>query len=193
LKFEDIKLEKEKLRHKDFDKWKFYHEINSFFHYGINFDERYDKREIIENAMNDTRHKLIDAIKNGSTHVHKKNMMYTFKRLIEMYERSFIHEDDHFGSLLAEVCLTPFKENKELIEKIEKIILKHDFTHWEQNILLRPYLFDFENYCRISWSDHYKDLRKKLEEKLSELIRDELDLEQILDPKVLKIIKVGVE
>jgi len=171
--------------------------LSCFYHFGICYDSEYDKREIIECALNKTHRKLIEALREGGTHVHKRNMIFTFQRLIELYQLAFIHDDDYYNKCLAEICLTRFEKNKDLIEQISKIINHESFSHRDHNILLRPYLFDFENLCFISWGHHYKQLRKSLEKELNKLvikwISEEKELESMINEKVLEIIKEEVE
>lgn len=182
MEFKDINFNREKVLEN----------LNHFYHYGINFDNQYNELEIIEDAINDTHGKLIEALK-GSTHVHKRNMIFTFQRLVEMYEIGFIHvSGDYYNDCLRKICLKRFETNKELIEKIEKIIIHNQFSHREQRILLRPYLFDFEINCSIPWYRRYKELRNELKKKLQELIlkwiSEDKEIESVLDERVLKLI-----
>jgi len=165
--------------------------VNPFFNFGISHE--YNEIEIIEKALNATHEKLIDALKNG-THSHKKNMIYTFTRLIKLYEKAFYHAIGYYNKCLAEICLNRFKKNSELIETISAIILHDGFTHYEHNILLRPYLFDFRNECFIHSFYYYKSLRGRLEKKITELLiswisEDEEEVNSIIDESILKIIK----
>ena len=145
--------------------------INSFYYFGMNWNDNYEKITIIEEAINTTHEKLIQAIKDRATHTHKRNMIYTYQKLVELYRIAFIHTgSDYYNKCLAKKCLSRFEQNKELIETISKIINHEDFTHFNHEILLRPYLYDFENNCSIHHYDQYKRVRERLEEKLNKIV-----------------------
>lgn len=171
--------------------------ISSFYHYGICFENHYKKIEIIENALNTTHEKLIKAIKERESHNHKRNMIWTFQRLIEYYNLVFIHDSDYYNNRLAKICLKKFKDNKDLIDRISEIIMHEEFTHRNHETLLRPYLFDFTHNCRIHPYDSYRRRRERLEEKLTSLIlkwhQEDKEIESMLDERVTKIIGIKQE
>ena len=186
----------------DFDEINFNREqvlqnISSFHHYGIcgDLEEHYKKIEIIENALNTTHEKLIKAIRERATHNHKRNMIWTFQRLIEYYNLVFIHDSDYYNRYLANICVKIFDDNEEIIERISEILMHKEFSHRDHEILLRPYLFDFIHKCRIHPYDSYRKRRERLEQKLTSLIlawvQEDKNIESMLDEKVLKVI--GIE
>lgn len=167
-------------------------DVDNFFHYGINFDAHYDEIEIIEDALIDTHRKLMEALR-GSTHNHKRNMIYTLKRLIEKYESAFIHLSGYYDDCVKKICLKRYEDNKELIEKVSKIVNQEHFTHRDHDILLRPYYFDLDNNLYTPCTLRYKRVRKEIEKKIIELvlswIAEDLEVEKTINSSVLKIIK----
>ncbi|HEC92894.1 MAG TPA: hypothetical protein ENI51_07900 [Candidatus Atribacteria bacterium] len=134
------------------------------------FNNFIDLRRIkaIEKALNAAHREFIKAIREQGTHLHKKNMLKTYLSLIQLLRNEIEGYNNYYLKYLAERYLERFKKNQELIDFIKEVILERDFTHWEQRLLLRPFLFPFEMECNIPWGSTYESIRKEIEEILRE-------------------------
>jgi len=176
-----------------FDRELVFTNINSFFHFGMNWELEYKKIAIIEESLSEIHRKLIKAIRTrGFTHTHKKSMMNAYKNVLNLYKIQFIHSIGYYSKALAEICLYRFKRYKELIEKLSDIILG-DFTHRDQYYLIKPYWFKFQNKCGVSRWNSYKELREELEKKLIKkvlkLIESDKDAFSLIDERIRPIFK----